>query len=154
MRGASSSRTKIRPTLTSPTCAGGNSTPAIGTPDTRLFFEPQNTSTIASSRLSPISLPAPQVAGREGTVTGTLTVEGVPVAITHVYATVQPGFFDKKTEDVHVLLSDVALSDEAREDVFELTKLAEKGEAHMVEITIDAQGSPIGGSLFAKRRMP
>jgi hypothetical protein len=93
---------------------------------------------------------APQAAGQEGTVTGTLTISGVPVAIAHVYATAQPGFFDKKTEDVHVLLSDVALSDEARADVFELIHLARDGRAHMVEVVIDAQGSPIGGSLFAK----
>ena len=33
-----------------PTCAGANKAPAIGTPDARLFFEPQNSSTIASSR--------------------------------------------------------------------------------------------------------
>jgi len=29
-----------------PTCAGANSAPAIGTPETRLFFEPQNRRTI------------------------------------------------------------------------------------------------------------
>jgi hypothetical protein len=74
----------------------------------------------------------------------------VLVAITHVYTTAQPGFFDKKSEDVHVLLSDVALSDEARGDVFALSKMARDDGAHIVEVVIDAQGSPIGGSLFAK----
>ena len=94
---------------------------------------------------------APQAAGREGTVTGTLTIDGVPVKIAHVYATPQPGFFDKKSEDVHVLLSDVELSDEARGDVFKLIHLAREAGAHMIEVVIDAQGAPIGGSLFAKR---
>lgn len=83
-------------------------------------------------------------------MTGTLTIDGVPVAIAHVYATAQPGFFDKKSEDVHVLLSDVALSDQARGNVFELIRLARDGAAHMLEVIIDSQGSPIGGSLFAK----
>ena len=55
----------------------------------------------------------PRAAGQEGTVTGTLTLDGVPVAITHVYATAHPGFFDKKTEDIHVLLSDEVLLEEA-----------------------------------------
>ena len=100
--------------------------------------------------LALLALPGPQAAGREGTVTGTLTLDGQAFAITHVYASAQPGFFDKTAEDVHVLLSDVALSDEAREDVFELIKLARDGQAHMVEVVIDAEGSPIGGSLFAK----
>jgi hypothetical protein len=97
-----------------------------------------------------LALPAPQAVGLEGAVTGTLTLNGVPVAIDHVYATAQPGFFDKKSEDVHVLLSDVALSDEARSDVFALSKLARNEDAHIVEVVIDAEGSPIGGSLFAK----
>lgn len=83
-------------------------------------------------------------------MTGTLTLDGVPVALTHVYASAGPGFFDKKTEDVRVLLSDVALSDEARADVFTLTKLARDGQARIVEVVIDADGSPIAGALFAK----
>ena len=83
-------------------------------------------------------------------MTGTLTLDGVPVPLTHVYATAQPGFFDKKKEDIHVLLSSVALSDEERGDVFALMELARQGKASAVEVVIDAEGSPIGGSLFAK----
>ena len=49
---------------TAPTCAAGNSTPAIGTPDARLFFEPQNSSTIWSSRVKPSARPASQVRTR------------------------------------------------------------------------------------------
>jgi hypothetical protein len=101
--------------------------------------------------LALLALLAPQAAGQEGNVTGTLTFGGVPVALRHVYATAQPGFFDKQKEDVHVLLSDVALSDEQRADVFSLIALARDGRAHMLEVVIDADGSPIGGSLFDQR---
>ncbi len=83
-------------------------------------------------------------------MTGTLTLDGVPVPLTHVYATAQPGFFDKKKEDIHVLLSSVALSDEERGDAFALIELARQGKVSAVEVVIDAEGSPIGGSLFAK----
>jgi hypothetical protein len=89
-------------------------------------------------------------AGREGTVAGTLTLNGVPVAIAHVYATAEPGFFDPTKEDVHVLLSDAALSDEERADVFALQALAREGRLRAVEVVIDADGAPIAGSLFAK----
>lgn len=102
-----------------------------------------------------LALPAllavpPQAAGTEGTVTGALTLDGLSVPLTHVYATAQPGFFDKKIEDIHVLLSSVALSDEQRADPFALIELARQGKASAVEVVIDAQGSPIGGSLFAE----
>jgi hypothetical protein len=95
-------------------------------------------------------MPLAQAAGQEGSVTGTLTLDGVSVALTHVYASAQPGSFDKSTEDVHVLLSDVALSDAARADVFALIHLARDGKARILEIVIDATGLPIGGSIFAK----
>ena len=47
--------------IASPTCAAGNSTPAIGTPAARLFFDPQNSSTIASPRGSRSAFAAYQV---------------------------------------------------------------------------------------------
>jgi len=93
---------------------------------------------------------AAQAAGQEGTVTGTLRLDGVPVALTHVYATAQPGFFDKQAEDVHVLLSSRPLSDEDRGDAFRLISLAREGKLAAVEVVIDQGGTPIGGSLFAR----
>ena len=39
--------------ITGPIIAAGNSVPAIGTPETRLFLEPQNRITISSSREKP-----------------------------------------------------------------------------------------------------
>ncbi len=40
-------------TIMAPTAAAGNSTPAMGTPEARLFLEPQNTMAISSSREKP-----------------------------------------------------------------------------------------------------
>jgi hypothetical protein len=95
-------------------------------------------------------LTAAQRAGQEGTISGTLRLNGVATAVTHVYASVAPGFFDKATEDVHVLFSDVALSDDERKDTFALARRARSGEARIVEIVIDAKGQPISGSLYAR----
>ena len=56
------------------------------------------------------------------------------------YAAARPGFFDKATEDIRVLLSDVALPDSARADVFELIRLAREGKARVVEVLINSEG--------------
>lgn len=83
-------------------------------------------------------------------MTGTLTLNGATVQLTHVYAHAEPGFFDKKTEDIHVLFSDVPLTDEQRADDFALIHLVRDGKARIVEIVIDAKGQPISGSLYAR----
>ncbi len=67
----------------------------------------------------------------------------------YAYAAARPGFFDKATEDIRVLLSDVPLPDSARTDVFELIRLARDGKARVVEVLINAEGEPIAGGLFA-----
>jgi len=91
-----------------------------------------------------------QAAGREGTVAGTLTLDGVSTPLQHVYASVEPGFFDKSTEDVHILFSDVPLADDTRDDRFAMIHLARDGKAHILEVVVDQSGQPIGGSIFAK----
>jgi hypothetical protein len=96
-----------------------------------------------------LALP-PQAAGREGTVTGTLSLNGVPVAISHVYAAAQPGFFDRNAEDVRLLFSDVPLSDDDRADVFALIHLGRDGKARILEIVLDKDGQAISGSIYAK----
>ncbi len=93
---------------------------------------------------------APQAAGREGTVTGALSLNGAPVVISHVWATAEPGFFDKSTEDVRLLFSDVPLSDADRKDVFALSRLGREGEARILEVLLDADGRAIAGSIYAK----
>jgi len=96
-----------------------------------------------------LALP-PQAAGREGTVAGTLSLNGVPVAISHVYASAQPGFFDTKAEDIRLLFSDVPLSDDDRADVFALIHLGRDGKGRILEVVFDKDGQAISGSIFAK----
>lgn len=86
---------------------------------------------------------------QEGTATGQLTLNGQTVRLTHAYASAAPGFFDKNTEDVRILLSDVALPDNALTDVFELSHLGRDGLARVVEVVLDSTGSPISGSFYA-----
>jgi hypothetical protein len=92
----------------------------------------------------------PSQAGSDGTASGHLTVNAVTVRLTHAYADAEPGVFDKKTEDVRVLLSDVPLAKDALADVFALIELAREDRAHVVEVRIDASGTPIGGAIYAK----
>ena len=93
---------------------------------------------------------APQAAGREGTVTGALSLNGAPVAVSHVWATAQPGFFDKSAEDVRLLFSDVPISDADRADVFALIRLAREGKARILEVLLDKDLEAISGAIFAK----
>jgi hypothetical protein len=89
-----------------------------------------------------------QAAGQEGSVAGTLTVNGAPIALRHVYASAQPGFFDAATEDVRLLFSDAPLSDADRADPFALTHLARDGKAHVVEVVLDHDAAPISGAFY------
>jgi hypothetical protein len=84
-----------------------------------------------------------------GTATGRLTIGDATVALHHVYAAAQRGFFDESKEDIRVLLSDVALDDEAQGDVFARIHLARDGKARIVEVVIDASGQPISGAFYA-----
>jgi hypothetical protein len=69
---------------------------------------------------------------------GKLEVEGKPVAITQVYAYAKEGFFDKKKQDVVVLLCDAAIPAPAVRDRFALKDLVAAGKVHCVQQTIDA----------------
>ncbi len=107
---------------------------------------------VAAALVALLLAPVPSTAdGQPGTASGSLTLDAVTVPLTHAYASAQPGFFDKKTEDVRVLLSDVPLPDSALTDVFELIHLARDGKVHVVEVVIDAKGEPISGGLYAKK---
>ena len=85
-----------------------------------------------------------------GTATGTMTVNGRQFALRHAYASVQPGFFDEKAEDVRVLLSDIPLDEAARADVFALQRLGYSGKLHAVEVVLDAKMTPISGAIFVQ----
>ncbi|HEV2039535.1 MAG TPA: hypothetical protein VGT81_05725 [Casimicrobiaceae bacterium] len=71
-------------------------------------------------------------------VEGKLEVDGKPVAITQVYAYAKEGFFDKKKQDVVVLLCDAAVPAPVVRDTFAYKDLIATGKAHCVRQTIDA----------------
>jgi hypothetical protein len=80
--------------------------------------------------------------------TGGITVNGRQFALRYAYASVQPGLFDKNTEDVHLLLTDVPVAEPMRGDMFALSRLARGGQLHGVEVVLDAKGEPTSGFLF------
>ena len=86
----------------------------------------------------------------DGTADGVLTINGTTFPLRYAYASAKPGFFDENKEDIHVLLSDVPLTDEQQADVFEIIHLAGDGKAHVVEVVLDAEQRPIAGSFFAQ----
>lgn len=89
-------------------------------------------------------------AAQDGTAAGTLTLNGAAVTLTHAYATAQPGILDAKSEDVHVILSSMPLSEEMRADSFGLLRLARDGKAAFVEVIVDARGEALSGAIYAK----
>jgi hypothetical protein len=77
-------------------------------------------------------------AAAQNSVQGKLEVDGKPVAITQVYAYAKEGFFDKKKQDVVVLLCDAAVPAPAVRDPFAYKDLVAAGKVHCVRQTIDA----------------
>ena len=84
----------------------------------------------------------------EGTAAGTLKVGTATTPLAHAYARAEKGFFDKKKEDIRVILTDVALPESALADEFERHHLAEAGKLHGIEVVIDAQKQPIAGVIL------
>lgn len=72
-----------------------------------------------------------------GTVSGTFTVAGKAAKLTHVYATIGPGFFDKKKQDITVTLSDIELTPKQLGDDFALIDLTNAGKLHAIVLVID-----------------
>jgi ketosteroid isomerase-like protein len=83
----------------------------------------------------------------DGKAQGTITVNGKTTKLSYAYARAVPGFFDKKKEDVEVILSDVPLEGKALEDQFERMHMAADGKLHTFEITVNADASPISTSF-------
>ncbi len=88
-------------------------------------------------------LAAPAAGADDGKAEGTITVNGKTTKLAYAYARAVKGFFDKATEDVEVVLSDVPLQAKALEDQFERIHMADAGKLHAFEITLDASGKPI-----------
>jgi hypothetical protein len=82
---------------------------------------------------------------------GKLDVDGKPVAITQVYAYAKEGFFDKKKQDVVVLLCDGAVPAPAVRDVFAYKDLIATGKVHCVRQTIDADKQVINFDVGHQR---
>jgi hypothetical protein len=83
----------------------------------------------------------------DGKAQGSITVNGKTTKLSYAYARAVPGFFDKKKEDVEVILSDVPLEGKALEDQFERMRLAADGKLHTFELTINAEATPISTSF-------
>ncbi len=83
-----------------------------------------------------------------GTATGAVTVNGRQFELRYAYASVQPGSFDARTEDVRVLLTDVPVDEPSQADTTALVRLARTGRLHGIEVVLDAKGEPMSGSLF------
>jgi hypothetical protein len=92
---------------------------------------------------------AVSLAAQDSHVSGALTINGERTPVSFVYASARPGFFDKSIEDVRILLSDVALTAEERDDDFALIRRGRNNTAHIVEVVLDASGNPIAGALYA-----
>ncbi|MGE0449070.1 MAG: hypothetical protein AB7Q29_05735 [Vicinamibacterales bacterium] len=95
---------------------------------------------------------APQGAAAQSALSnasGALVLDGRSTPLTYAYVAAKPGFFDKTKEDITVLLSDVPLSEADRDDSFGLIRLGRSGQAHVVEVVIDADGDPIAGAIYA-----
>ena len=83
-----------------------------------------------------------------GNATGSITVNGRQYSLRYVYASVQPGFFDRQTEDIRVLVTDVPVADPIRGDVIALARLARSGQLHGLEVVLSEKGEPLSGFLF------
>jgi hypothetical protein len=90
----------------------------------------------------------PSVAlAQPGKATGQVTVGGKPTTLTYAYATATTGFFDKKKDDVVVILSNVPLDQKAITDDFSRMDMVRAGKLTSVEVTIDASKTPISVTI-------
>ena len=95
-----------------------------------------------------LTLWAAAAQAQPGTATGTFTVNGRQIGLRYAYASVQPGAFDAKTEDVRLLLTDVPVDEPSRTDTFALARLARGKKLNGIEVVLDAKGEPMSGFLF------
>lgn len=82
-----------------------------------------------------------------GKADGNLTVAGKTVKLAYAYAKSQEGFFDPKTKDTVVILSDVPLDAKALADDFVRGELVRAGKLHTVEVIISAKKQPISVTI-------
>ena len=93
------------------------------------------------------ALPPGEVPSGTGQVQGELVINGVSSQLKYAYAYTEPGFFDKSKMDTVVILSNIALDDEAVNDWGRRADLEETRKLHCVELTINADGKVISRRL-------
>ena len=86
---------------------------------------------------------SPPAASADGKAEGALTVNGKTTKVAFAYARSVPGFFDKNTNDIQVIVGDVPLDAKALTDEFVRARMAKEGKLHAFEITINAAGTPV-----------
>ena len=97
-----------------------------------------------------LSILASPSAYAENFAKGKLVVDGKALEITQVYAYAQPGFFDKKKQDVVVLMCDATVPAKSVRDYFEISKLIETGSLHCVRQIINAEKQVINYEVMHK----
>lgn len=104
--------------------------------------------TVSVFALATLCLAMSAAGAEEGTANGKLTVAGKTTLLSHAYARAQKGFFDKSKEDIRVILSDVAIPDEALADEFALQKMAADGKLHAIEVVLGQDKQAVSGGLL------
>jgi hypothetical protein len=90
-------------------------------------------------------------ASAENLAKGKLVVAGMPFEIKKAYAYAKEGFFDKKMQDIVVLLCSAAVLPEEVRDNFARRPLIEAGELQCIEQVINSEKQVINFTVEAKR---
>ena len=80
---------------------------------------------------------AASLGAQDSHVIGALTINGVRTPLAFVYASARPGFFDKSSDDIRILLSDVALTGDERDDDFALIGRGRDNTARVGLVIVD-----------------
>jgi hypothetical protein len=83
----------------------------------------------------------------EDHVEGTLTVNGTPITLKHVYALSKVGAFDESKQDIRVFITDLPIQDKDR---LKKIGLMFSDEQQGLQVTIDEEKDVIGGEIFHK----
>lgn len=86
--------------------------------------------------------------GDQGTATGTITLGGKTVALTHAYALARTDTFDKTKQNTLIVLSDAAIPADALWEDFPGLKMAAAGKLHAVEVELNPDHSVKSAALF------
>ncbi|MBL8111761.1 MAG: DUF4878 domain-containing protein, partial [Acidobacteria bacterium] len=95
--------------------------------------------------------PGPDAGLAAGQAKGTFTMNGKATPLTHAYAIAEPGAFDKKKEDIRVILSNRELTKTNVEEWSDRMRLVDEG-LECVEIVFNAEGNIISGEFRHKAK--